>query len=149
MNEELYSVVPVRESDGLMHWKYIKKVKKNGKWRYYYDVKDALGYDERAALGEATRQYNRAKANSEGYRQIQGDPTREKWYNSKKADSLDRDTVARGRIMGNAKRKYDKTVLGRIDRMDDVIDRGRDVVADLLIKLSDVIRSDKEDYTKY
>lgn len=35
--------------DELYHWKYIKKVKKNGKWRYYYDMdelKDDLGYDE-------------------------------------------------------------------------------------------------------
>lgn len=23
-------------SDGIRHWKYIKKVRKNGKWRYYY-----------------------------------------------------------------------------------------------------------------
>ena len=23
-----------------MHWKYIKRVKKNGKWRYYYSMKD-------------------------------------------------------------------------------------------------------------
>lgn len=28
-------------ADELYHWKYVKKVKKNGKWRYYYDVKDA------------------------------------------------------------------------------------------------------------
>lgn len=37
-------------ADELYHWKYIKKVKKNGKWIYYYteeQLRDALGYDER------------------------------------------------------------------------------------------------------
>lgn len=33
-------------SDGLKHWKYIKKEKKaNGKWRYYYEVKDSFSDD--------------------------------------------------------------------------------------------------------
>ena len=41
-------------SSELRHWKYIKKVKKNGKWRYYYDV----GQKER-------RIYKTAKKNSE------------------------------------------------------------------------------------
>lgn len=44
-----YRAVVKRKSDNeLMHYKYIKRERgKNGKWRYYYDVKDALGYDER------------------------------------------------------------------------------------------------------
>jgi hypothetical protein len=29
--------------DELYHWKYIKRKRVNGKWRYYYDIKDALG----------------------------------------------------------------------------------------------------------
>lgn len=43
--------------NSLKHWKYVKREKVNGKWRYYYDtkqlktdVKDALGYDEKARL---------------------------------------------------------------------------------------------------
>lgn len=42
-----------QSNNELTHWKYIKKVKKNGKWRYYYDkesrikdMKNKLGYDE-------------------------------------------------------------------------------------------------------
>ena len=35
--------------------KYIKKKKVNGKWRYYYDIKDALGYDEQSAYKKATQ----------------------------------------------------------------------------------------------
>lgn len=41
--------------DELLHFKYIKKVRKNGKWRYYYDVKDAMGYDERERYLEADK----------------------------------------------------------------------------------------------
>ena len=36
------AVVKRKSDDELMHWKYIKKVEgSNGKWRYYYDKKDA------------------------------------------------------------------------------------------------------------
>lgn len=41
---QYYAVHVVRKNDDIQHWKYIKKVKKNGKWRYYYD-KDALAKD--------------------------------------------------------------------------------------------------------
>ena len=27
-----------------MHWKYIKKIKKNGKWRYYCDTSELDKY---------------------------------------------------------------------------------------------------------
>lgn len=52
-----YRVIRTSKSDELMHHKYVKKKKVNGKWRYYYDVKDALGYDEKQAM-------NTAKVNS-------------------------------------------------------------------------------------
>ena len=32
-------------SDELKHWKYIKKIKVNGKWRYFYDENKAKMYD--------------------------------------------------------------------------------------------------------
>ena len=35
-----YAIHKTKKNDALMHWKYIKKVKKNGKWRYYYSMKD-------------------------------------------------------------------------------------------------------------
>lgn len=44
----------------MQHWKYIKKKKVNGKWRYYYDIKDALGYDEREARDKAATNYSKA-----------------------------------------------------------------------------------------
>lgn len=64
-------MVPVSD-DVLMHWKYIKRVKKNGKWKYYYDTdqlkKDfqnsklgnAIGYDERNRFNSMKPRYNQA-----------------------------------------------------------------------------------------
>ena len=44
MQECTFVVRRTNRSDELQHWKYLKKEKKNGKWRYYYD-KDALAKD--------------------------------------------------------------------------------------------------------
>lgn len=59
---ELYhsdSFLGIEFSDELYHWKYIKKKKVNGKWRYYYDkeqLKDDLGFDERKRYKDAKRE---------------------------------------------------------------------------------------------
>ncbi len=47
-------------SDGIKHWKYIKKEKKNGKWRYYYRDINTEGIqktidDERKIVKEYTK----------------------------------------------------------------------------------------------
>ena len=39
-----------QKQNELTHWKYIKRVKKNGKWRYYYD-RDSLKRDIDNAIG--------------------------------------------------------------------------------------------------
>lgn len=42
---EYYAVHRTGESsDELRHWKYIKKIKKNGKWRYFYDQAEVDKY---------------------------------------------------------------------------------------------------------
>lgn len=55
----------LHSTDELKHWKYIKKVRKNGKWRYYYDVEDAMGVDEREAYEKVrlANDFNLAKSN--------------------------------------------------------------------------------------
>lgn len=43
-------------SDELYHWKYIKRERINGKWRYYYDVdqlKDDIGITAREEMNKA------------------------------------------------------------------------------------------------
>ena len=52
MSKTLYAISP---SDELYHWKYIKKVKVNGKWRYYYNY-DELRRDEQKRLEEEQRE---------------------------------------------------------------------------------------------
>ena len=42
-------------SDGIKHWKYVKRVKVNGKWRYYYD--DAEYTNAKNAVKSANKQY--------------------------------------------------------------------------------------------
>lgn len=42
-------------SDGIKHWKYVKRVKVNGKWRYYYD--DAEYSNAKNAVKTASKQY--------------------------------------------------------------------------------------------
>ena len=64
MSNNYYGVHKSDYQSSLAHFKYIKRVKKNGKWVYYYDkkslkedVKDALGYDEREIM-DAARKIN-------------------------------------------------------------------------------------------
>lgn len=135
--------------DEMYHWKYIKKKRVNGKWRYYYDVKDALGYDERGAAGDAVREYNRAKTNADNYNKIQSDPTRVKWYNQSKSDQMYKDAAKAGKKASEALKKYYKTPLGKIDRLDDKIDSGRRAVSKLLNKLAKKIQPKDEHITKY
>ena len=48
-------------SDELMHWKYVKKVRKNGKWVYYYDnseVKNAKKNVDKALVDTAYENAN-------------------------------------------------------------------------------------------
>lgn len=35
----------IKKNDELMHWKYIKKERVNGKWKYYYDPHDLFSKD--------------------------------------------------------------------------------------------------------
>lgn len=53
------------QGDTLQHWKYIKRKRIKGKWRYWYDeesfkkdMKNLMGYDERERLQKARAQYN-------------------------------------------------------------------------------------------
>lgn len=139
-----YYAVTKNDSDELTHWKYVKKKKVNGKWRYYYDVKDALGYDERANAAASIREYNKATQNLKDYKAIRDDPTRQKWYDFNREDELADERGRRGDIAKRAIAKYYKTPLGRLDRIDDVIDTGRNIIADLLSKASSKIRAKDE-----
>lgn len=78
---DIYRGVPNPKGD-MKHWKYIKRVRKNGKWVYYYDqeslkkdlnedlgkvadaVKDVAGVDEKEARDKADSDYIKAKGDA-------------------------------------------------------------------------------------
>lgn len=161
--------VIVKKNDYLEHknFKYVKKKKVNGKWRYYYDVKDALGYDEREKAGQAVYRYSRAQDLEKGLT---------KYYNDEhsrlsKYRGLDPRTGANRLTVGDreylkdinndvekarkkvdstrrkatkAVQKYYKTPIGQLDRFDDKIDSGRKAVAKTLKKLASKVQPKKE-----
>lgn len=54
-------------SDGIKHWKYIKREKRNGKWIYYYkdDITTNINNEVKSATNEynkSVNSYNKAKA---------------------------------------------------------------------------------------
>lgn len=51
--DELYHSDDILSEDELMHWKYIKREKVNGKWRYWYDYK-SLKKDVKSSLNKLT-----------------------------------------------------------------------------------------------
>ena len=146
--------------DELMHFKYIKREKVNGKWVYTYPdgsksskvgdrVKDVLGYDERARLGEAIRKYNHASSNAKRYDEIQSDPTRKKWYTQEKSDQLHKAAADAGKVMSKRYKEYYKTPIGKLDKFDDAIDKGRNFLADMLEGASKKVRARDEYLAKY
>lgn len=89
--ERQYYAIRRDDSDhnSLKHWKYVKKKKVNGKWRYYYDIKDAMGYDERERYNQAIsnvtnaeREKNQARDN---YNSVQKHYT-DKYYRGEYVD---------------------------------------------------------------
>lgn len=62
---ESYQAAMKNVSGDICHWKYIKREKVNGKWRYYYDtdkLKDDLGFDEREDARKQKNLMNATKA---------------------------------------------------------------------------------------
>lgn len=82
MRNEKYYIARSRDNNqnSLKHWKYVKKKRVNGKWRYYYDIKDALGFDEREAYRKAENEaanaewrYNSAKKAEDAQAEYEAD----------------------------------------------------------------------------
>ena len=95
--------------DELIHWKYVKRVKKNGRWVYYYDQSELDAMREKIAeterktfldtrgasptsghiVGINTRSYNELKALT-------------KEYNTKKVSTFASRTISKGAVkVGN------------------------------------------------
>lgn len=56
--------------DGLHHWKYIKREKVNGKWRYYYDDSKLRDFTKGTTkTSKTTDEYDRTITNTTQYKQ--------------------------------------------------------------------------------
>lgn len=94
--------------DGIKHWKYVKKEKVNGKWKYYY--KDDEYDNAKTEYENAKNKYERTKyLNELSYKSYRDS------YNNmnntmrlKKKNSLDKTSAAINETV-NAKRSYEKS----------------------------------------
>lgn len=139
-------------SDYLIHYKYIKREWKNGKWVYTYPdgtthkvgrTLDTLGYHKKAdaidkIIDHKVASYNFDVADA-STKSKPNDDTRKKLSQEATDAAID---------AGSALREYYKTPIGRLDKLDDKIDAGRTFIADMLQgklpKVSNAIRPDKE-----
>jgi hypothetical protein len=137
------------DEDEIMHWKYIKKEKVGGKWRYYYDVgyagyidgntgkrpsnvvgfsktEDLLGKDEQMRANRATAVYeaaNKASTNRE--------------YSSNSERQAEMNRVAElGQKAIEANKAYMKTPLGKLEQAKTTIEKAKKKVANWLRKLA-------------
>lgn len=131
----------VYNRNDICHWKYIKKVRRSdGKWRYYYDIKDALGYDERERAANAVRDYELEKRNLDGYRALKTNPYQVKWYDSSKESIMNKRTVEKGHKAAEAIKEYQSTPIGKLENFKDMVDKGRTLISNFLKRLSDEIK---------
>ena len=161
-DEQHWGVVRGSKPDELTHWKYIKRYKKNGKWRYVYNVgttgdkingetespyreysklQDMLGYDERDAAAISDVKYRRKQENAMNYNHSQGENSS---YSQMKSDRYFKEAERLGKRASEDMQRYYKTPIGKIDRFDDYIDKGRSKVAKALTKFAKRIAPKKE-----
>lgn len=119
-NKNYYGIQKSDYQTSLSHYKYIKRVKVNGKWRYYYDtksfkrdVKDKLGYDEKEARDKAMTEHTKAL---------------EEYEKTKNADTIHKSSDKLLKSIA----KYQETPLGKLEYMKAQIDSGSYAVRNML-----------------
>lgn len=144
----------VQKSDiqsSLQHFKYIKRVKKNGKWKYYYDtdslkrdVKDVMGYDEKERMDialktkeKAEEDFRKAAKNAEMYEDevisnIEDGKNLNK-YSKPYWDTLEKALDA-GEAYAKAQKEFNQTPLGAIKNVGGALDKAKNVVEKMLSK---------------
>lgn len=126
-------------SDELYHWKYIQKKKVNGKWRYYYDIKEAVGVNARNDYINSSKEYLEARntltklreqdaKKYKGSLRVSNDTVQADIYKGKKRDKF----LA-------SQKKYYKTPLGKMDiagqAINKYVDKGKNKVQSVLKKV--------------
>lgn len=147
-----------------------KKRKKNGKWRYYYDVgttgaivngskmsnikgyskiQDILGYDERDAYNISRLNANAANENADKVAKLRTNPTESHLYDAEVHKELVNKGKKHEAEVAKNWNSYSKTPLGMIDRIDDKIDVGREKLSELLTRISERIKPKKEELHRH
>ena len=145
-------------SDELMHFKYVKREKVNGKWRYYYtdsktgESKDILGYDKRDDLLKADHEYKKAtrqaelvnktapwrtpklKSDGSGYEELSESDKRWNEETRTEIDNAYAKQAEAGKKASDAYAAYKKTPFGKVYQATVQIDKGRAAVGNLLEK---------------
>ena len=145
--------------------KYLYRKKVNGKWRYYYDVgeptadiyetkngktvkissnvkgytkwQDKIGRDEQDAAFRADAAYKRAAEATKG------SMTRSD-FDDKLAKS-----VTAGKKAVEANKAYNKTLLGRLEKVKNTVHKGKKAVGRLFIKLGKKLDGDNNSRYEY
>lgn len=139
-------------------FKYIKKKKVNGKWRYYYDIKDALGFDESKDYDKAKKSNTKAanalknatiKRDLEiGVKKVSGErlTTKDRVKLEKYSDNVDKQIKKQSKVAkeySKAKKDFEKTPLGFLKiTMPEKMDEGKDWVKKKL-GIKETKKSDK------
>lgn len=137
-NGQLYN------TDDLRHWKYVKREKKNGKWRYYY---------KNSELDNAKKEYDNAKDHSlvaninRATNQVSLDTAKKEFekdgkvtaeekavldYQKSAAETSKREHAAAEKRLAEAKKKYQKTKIKTI--IPSVIAKGVAAIGNLFSK---------------
>lgn len=141
----------VDSSRSLKHWKYVKKVRKNGKWVYYYkklksDINKAVGIDAKKKRDLAELKYTVANINAQKSKNAYN----EAYYNAIKDNKItesERNTITKygeqkhkdimtvrytGKQYLTAKSNYLLTPLGKAEEF---IKDGKSLIRSLFTKV--------------
>ena len=142
------------DEDSLMHWKYIKKERVNGKWRYYYDLgrkldsneslvkgysklEDWAGLDERDRVDHQKKLHDQDMSNYNKF-QKEFEPGVD---DPSFGDEILAKAAARGREVMHAKAEFMKTPLGKLEQATTTIKKAAKTVSKALNKIGSKLMS--------
>lgn len=141
------------DSEYLMHYKYVKRERKNNRWVYTYPdgsthkvgrTLDTLGYHKKA---DAIDKLREAQSLSVIANDTDDSPKNANAYKKAQQEAMDATLEAR-----SALKDYYNTPIGKLDKLDDKIDAGRNYLSKLLKnklpKVANAIRPKEELITK-
>lgn len=129
---------------GLQHWKYLKKEKINGKWRYYYDLdqlKDDIGVDERKAYIKDRDRYEMLDKEYNAAVEREKVPGRIVNYSDSLQKILTKHTsvtalagakAVQGAKLNYTRNRYKNTILGKTLGAEEAIHKGRKMLREYL-----------------